>query len=129
MEKITVYVSEEIKKKLKDKKVSMSQFCRSAIKGHLTHYEATNRYKHTPKGRKQHNESQRRGWRKKHPFKTLECANSKCSKVFTQKNTKQKYCSPKCRKLPKHKSFSKEWIERKREELQKPLRKVRVSLK
>lgn len=58
MEKITVYVPEELREILRRRKVSMSQFCRSAIKIHLKYEKskgkwARNRYNNNPELRNQ----------------------------------------------------------------------------
>lgn len=57
LNKITVYIPKEIKERLKHRKVSMSQFCRTSIIRQLNHFDcyresSRERYNNDPEYRK-----------------------------------------------------------------------------
>lgn len=101
MERITIYVSKEVKEYLKKrKKSSISRYCRSAINSYIYQNEYQKKWNKTPRGRALKAKSARERYRKNHPSKTLECANPECHVIFTQNKSTQKYCSNRC--LKKH---------------------------
>ena len=64
MERITVYLSKELKNEIKSRKISMSQIGRTGIKLWLKRQIAQRKYK---KRYPEKHREQSRKWRKKHP--------------------------------------------------------------
>lgn len=99
MEKITICIPKEMKEYIKKRKVSMSQYCRSALRSYIKYYEYRKKWDSIPERKEAKRKYAKEAWRKKNPPKTLECANPECHIIFTQKKEGRRslYCNPKHR--------------------------------